>query len=69
MKIDMSLLFFILLPCSILDHFSLLRTCCYREAAAIMSQINSELNVQLKKNAKEALCLPVGEREFFTSIV
>jgi len=57
------------LPCSILDHFSLLRACCYREAAVTMSQILSELNVQLKKNAKEALCLLVGEREFFRTIV
>jgi hypothetical protein len=50
----------------ILDHFALLRACCYREAAVIMSQIHNELNVQLKKNVREALCLLLGEREFFT---
>jgi len=58
--------FSFLLPCSILDHFALLRACCYREAVVIMSQIHNELNVQLKKNVREALCLLVGEREFFT---
>jgi hypothetical protein len=37
--------------------------------AVIMSQIHSELNVHLKKSAREPLCLLVGEREFFTIIV
>ena len=61
--------FSFLLPCSILDHFF---SCCVHAATVkllFMSQFHSELNVKLKENAREALCLLEGEIEFFTIIV